>query len=671
MDLSWLEDPILGPDILIKHMIIAGAILFAGLILSIIIPRIVSKKIKDIFVKAQVRTKTKAKGKEKIEIEEIRKRAEYRLKQTLERPLRRSLSISLFLLSILIALMSIDIGLDTEIKILGSSFEAWQFLQLTVILGLILIFVIIAVDPIVRAIVYSLLGDRLNKSRKYKLFRAFRTPSKLLVVIIGVYIAINTTFSDSQISKQEWISDALLFGLVILAAYFLGQIIVLYTEPSFRGNERSTRNASKIVGRLIKAGIYILGGLVGFTLMGLDLYLIATSLGLIGFALAFGLQDTVANFAAGVMIAIDKPFVVGDRIRLDWGGNETWGDVRDMSLRSTWIKTPEGEMIVIPNNVIASSQVWNYTRDSPKLALHFDVGISYDSDWKLAENLILEILKNHPLVLDTPSPYVLLKEFGESSQILTLWFWIPEARDKVVIQSDILKRVKDAFDRNGVEIPYPYRTLVYKNDIQKPKVLGEDYKSPIFLPSEDFRQFKVKGDDVMDMGIENSVVLAPTSSPYPARITAPYVMETAKRLGASVTALFINTPGSYLSEGKKALQIYNEIAKKAGVPIKLLYKQGDVLENILMVVEQEKASIVVMGSTEESLFHSLTRRSISRELLIHLNIPTMVVPVKMRREMKKEVDDYQYDDGFADLGTIRELEDLESKGPQRNIRRRH
>ncbi len=663
MDFGWLEEPILGPDILLEEVLIASGILVLGIILAFIFPRLISRNIGELFVNYQMKQMEKKKKKTKDELEEEKVHIRRRMRRSLEKPLRRSLAVAYFLLFFLLAIYSIDIGLDTNIEIVSRNYQAWQFLQFGMILGFLVIFVILAVEPILRALVYSLLSDSYSKAGKYSLFRSLRFPTKFVILVFGIYITLITTFSKNELGPFEWLTRTLIFIIVLLLSYLIAQLFVALTEPTFKGRDRTTRAASKVVGRIIKVGIYLIGGLLGLTLLGFDLVYIATSLGLIGFALAFGLQDTVANFAAGIMIALDKPFIIGDRIRIDWGGKETWGDVRDISLRSTWIKTPEDEMIVVPNNVIASSQVWNYTKDSPKVALHFDIGISYDSDWKLAEKLMLAVIQKHPLVMNTPSPYVLMKEFGESSQILTIWFWIPEARDMLVIRSDILKRIKDSFDRNGVEIPFPYRTLVYKADISKPKVLGEEYHSPVFLPSTGFKEFKIANGGAVEMGISGSVILAPTSSSIPARSTAPYVMETAKKMGASVSALFIKTPGSDLRDGQKALRIYNEVAKNFGVDIKLIFKEGDILENILMAVEQENASIVIMGTTEESVFGSLTRRSISQELLLHLNIPTMIIPFSRdgARDITGKSEEFQYDDSTASLESIMALEKLEEK----------
>jgi K+-sensing histidine kinase KdpD len=113
-------------------------------------------------------------------------------------------------------------------------------------------------------------------------------------------------------------------------------------------------------------------------------------------------------------------------------------------------------------------------------------------------------------------------------------------------------------------------------------------------------------------------------------------METAKMMGASVTVLYIRTPGETIREGQDALRIYNEVAKGYGVEVKLLYKEGDILGNILDAVESESASLVMMGTNEETMFGRITKSSISQELLRHTSVPTTVLPIKALEKKKEE-----------------------------------
>ncbi|MBN1390820.1 MAG: mechanosensitive ion channel [Candidatus Thermoplasmatota archaeon] len=626
--LEWLEDPVLGSVIRVEDLLIAAAILVIGLILAAFMPRLLANNIARIFGNIEFRSMFKGRKGKGEDSEKERLKIDRRMDLTVAKPIRRGLVGFYLLLFLILAVYTLPIELHTKFRFLGNTYEVWRFLQFGVFFLLILLLSLFAIEPIMRVSIFQLLGDKVSKKSKYILYRSLRFSVKVMLIVLGTFVSLHLSFSVEQLGPLTWILKISVFVMILVMSYIAAQVVVAITEPKYRTGEKSKKDMGKAVSRAIKIGIYIVGALIGLLFLGISPTAIFGGSVVAGIVLGFGLQDTISNLAAGVMIVMDKPFVIGDRIRLDWGGIETWGDVTDISLRSTWIKTPEEEMIVVPNNVIASSQVWNYTRDSPRLALKVDIGISYDSDWRLAEKLILGILKKHPFVLNKPQPLVWMKDFGESAQILQMRFWIPEVRDRSAIKSDVLKKIKDSFDENGVEIPFPYMTVVYKKDIPKPHRLTEDYRSPIQLPSTGFRRYTFHEGPLMEMDTAKNTILVPTSGSLPARNSAPFVMDTAKKMGAAVTALYINPHGGASMEGQRALRIYNEMAKMFGVDIKLLYREGDVLENILEAAEQEEATMLIMGSTEENFFGKIMKRSIRRELLRYLSIPTMIIPIK-------------------------------------------
>jgi len=673
----WLDDPVLGSELKVIELMVACGIILFSLVSSLWIPGLISRSISSFFIdfeKKRLLKRKKKRGPTKEELDVV----ESHTHRTLELPLRRGLVIIYVLIFIFIALTYVDLDLNTEFNMGGVHYEAYRFVQWASIMVFFFFLAAFVTEPLVRASVYALFSQRMSNSQKYRLYRSLRIPVRVFFVILGLFWAFSYSFTKKQMIIGRTLTDILLFVLIITTCVVVARLTVALMMSSRKVRGREGAQQRKSIGRLIQAAIFIVGGFVGMLAMGLDPITIGTSLGLIGFALAFGLQDTVANFAAGIMITMDKPFVIGDRIRLDWGGRETWGDVTDISLRSTWIKTPEDEMIVIPNMLIASQQLWNYTRDSPKVAVETRIGISYDSDWRLAEKLMLDILNTHPLVLSKPPPHVWMSNFGEFSVDFKVRYWAADARDKWAIQSDILKKIKDSFDKNGVEIPFPYRTLVNKTEIEKPKRLEEPFTSPVYLPSAGFkRAYFGDGAGAFEMEEKETIVLSPTSAPYPAKMTAPYVMDLAKRMNATVAALYIQTDLGDIHEGKKALRIYNQISKLYNVSIKLIYEEGDVLERILHVAETEGVSLVVMGSTEESLYGSLTRRSITQELLTHLNVPTLIVPfkgeaMKKYEELKKkgdllkveeEIKEEEADIDEKQMAAIADLESMMNKGP--------
>ncbi|MCK5772430.1 MAG: mechanosensitive ion channel [Thermoplasmata archaeon] len=625
----WLADPVFGSELVVSDLLIAGGVLLFGIVTAFWYPGMMARQISRIFMNIELKRIKKQKKHQMTDDE--RENIERRSRRTVEIPLKRGLITIYLLIFFILSFLTLGIDMSTRLVMANQEFRAYQFVQWITIFTFFLLFSLFAAYPLLRAIVYAVFSQRLRNSEKYALYRSLKIATRLFLIVLGSYLAILYSFPLDQMVtyRASIVLNIHIFLLIILLSYISAKYISNIMGNSVKRRDRLEGGQKRSLSRLIQAGIYLLGGLIALLVIGLDPLTMGTLLGLIGFALAFGLQDTVANFAAGIMIAMDKPFVIGDRIRLDWGGREAWGDVTDISLRSTWIKTPEDEMIVIPNMLIASQQLWNYTRDSPDAAMLLNIQISYESDWRLAERSILEILKSHPFVLSHPPPTVLMTGFEENGVNLRTRFWVADARDKLAIGSDVLKKVKDAFDRERVEIPYPHRIMIRSEDHPKPGTSDEEYISPLHLPSTGWKKMVLKEDRVkLDMGSEEGNILSPTSGPYPAKITAPYVMGLARKMNAAVTVLFIKTPKGQVEEGKKALRIYNRIAKIYNVEVKLIYEEGDVLEKILSVAETEGATLAVMGSTEESLFSSMTRRSITSELLSHLNIPTLVVPFK-------------------------------------------
>ena len=191
--------------------------------------------------------------------------------------------------------------------------------------------------------------------------------------------------------------------------------------------------------------------------------------GILGIVIGLAAQDSLANLVAGVTLAMFQPFRLGDRLKI--AGE--YGVVEDITLRHTVINTWENKRVIIPNHIISKESIVNYTIKDRKILKSLDVSISYDSDMALARKIMVEEAKKHRdflFVEKTPDiPIVRLREFGESGINLRLLFWAKDFVTGVKMKYDIVEGVKKRFDKEGVEIPFPYRTVVYKKDLPKPK----------------------------------------------------------------------------------------------------------------------------------------------------------------------------------------------------------
>jgi len=248
------------------------------------------------------------------------------------------------------------------------------------------------------------------------------------------------------------------FLLVFAILYWGGKSVVLPMVSRVlrkRGLDEHARTPiRKMVAVLVLfAAIAVAFGMAGY---GNFLTSLATIAAAATLAIGFALQDVIANFVAGVFIYTDKPFRIGDWI--EWDGNA--GVVEDISLRVTRVRTFDNELLTVPNSNLTDGVIKNPVAKE-QLRLQFLFGIGYDDDIDKATEIIIDEAEKHDEILDDPAPSVRLTELGDSSVGLKSRVWIdePGRGDFVKTKGEYVKAVKERFDEEGINIPYPNRTI--------------------------------------------------------------------------------------------------------------------------------------------------------------------------------------------------------------------
>jgi small-conductance mechanosensitive channel len=189
----------------------------------------------------------------------------------------------------------------------------------------------------------------------------------------------------------------------------------------------------------------------------------------------FAAQQVFSNVISGIFIAVFKPFRVGDNISV----NGERGTVDDITLRHTVIKTWKNEYEIIPNSKISEENIINYSIKDPTVVGTVEIGISYDSDIDKARKIMVEeaeknegTLKNSRgadmnLLKRSETAKVRVTELGDYAVKMKIYFWAADKDNEIKIRYDLNEAIKKRFDREGIEIPFPYRTLVYKKDLEK------------------------------------------------------------------------------------------------------------------------------------------------------------------------------------------------------------
>jgi small conductance mechanosensitive channel len=224
-----------------------------------------------------------------------------------------------------------------------------------------------------------------------------------------------------------------------------------------KGLDESQLHLSELLRRMtlsiIRNSIIVLGILIALSQIGINLGPLLAGLGVVGFVIGFSLQDSLSNFAAGMMILIYRPYDVGDLI-------EACGEsglVSNMSLVSTTILTLDNQTIIIPNSKIWGDVVKNVTAQTMR-RIDMIFGISYGDDIPKAEQVLQKILDSHDRVLADPAPMVRVHELGDSSVNFAVRPWV-EMDDYWDVYWDITRSVKMRFDEEGISIPFPQRDV--------------------------------------------------------------------------------------------------------------------------------------------------------------------------------------------------------------------
>ncbi len=208
----------------------------------------------------------------------------------------------------------------------------------------------------------------------------------------------------------------------------------------------------------------VLGLLVGMSTVGIDLTSLTVLIGALGIGIGFGLQDIINNFVSGLVILFERPIQIGHRVQV----GDTAGRVVRIGARSTTIVTNANIALIIPNSEFISSRVVNWSLGGDRrVRFKIPVGVSYDSDPRVVERILLEVAAANEDVLKTYKPDVMFTGFGESSIDFELRIWTETQSERPgVIESDLYFAIWDALKAADIEIPFPQRDLHVKGPIR-------------------------------------------------------------------------------------------------------------------------------------------------------------------------------------------------------------
>jgi small-conductance mechanosensitive channel len=210
--------------------------------------------------------------------------------------------------------------------------------------------------------------------------------------------------------------------------------------------------------------IVSIGVLISFQFVGIDLSSLAVIFGLLSVGIGFGLQNITSNFISGLIVLFERPISVGDRVSV--GGVE--GDVIEINIRATKIRTLNNISIIVPNSEFVASNVINYSHGDSTYRLDLSVGVSYNSDLEVVIKALQEVIDENNDILSYPESQIHLAEFGDSSWDMQIRVWIPDVKRYPITRNELNQAIVHKFREREIEIPFPQRDLHMRSSVPLP-----------------------------------------------------------------------------------------------------------------------------------------------------------------------------------------------------------
>lgn len=242
-------------------------------------------------------------------------------------------------------------------------------------------------------------------------------------------------------------------GMILFVFYGIYRCIRFFLVRKFKKQEIS-ESVTHLVVKVLRIVMLGLAVVLVADQIGIKIIALISTLGVAGIALGLAAQQTLANFISGIILLMTKPFREGDLVELEG----TFGRVKEISLRSTALLTMDNILVDIPNQKIVESKIVNHTYN-PQIRMRTRVGVAYKTSIPQAQQVLLDLIRNDDHFLTQPAPEVIVVDYADSSIILELQVWIKDSRQEIHLDNEITENIKAAFDKAGIQIPFPHRQV--------------------------------------------------------------------------------------------------------------------------------------------------------------------------------------------------------------------
>jgi small conductance mechanosensitive channel len=302
----------------------------------------------------------------------------------------------------------------------------------------------------------AVIAELKSKGGKIEDYESYITAISGVEVDVSDASATWTVVTGWLTSKEggiRWAKNIAFFLVIIFVSWILSRVIGKAVKKAVANIQSASTLLKDFIVNITRKAILLVGFIAALSMLEVNIGPILAAIGAAGFIMAFALQGTLSNFAAGIMILIYRPYDVGDLV--DVGG--TLGKVAAMTIVSTTLRKVDNQKVVVPNNMIWGNIITNITGTS-KRRVDMVFGIGYSDDIAKAQKILEEILENHEAVLKDPEPVVKVHELADSSVNFVVRPWV-ETDNYWDVYWDITRSVKERFDAEGVSIPFPQQDV--------------------------------------------------------------------------------------------------------------------------------------------------------------------------------------------------------------------
>ena len=287
-----------------------------------------------------------------------------------------------------------------------------------------------------------------------EIFTLFNIYNDISEVVINVWnykiVAGNISFS---------IGNVFTLIITLYISNLLSKIVSTVLEKDVLQKFNFKRGVPRTISTLAKYTILTVGFLIAVAAAGMDIQNFTIILGALGVGIGFGLQDIINNFISGLILLFERPIQVGDTVQVD----QLWGTVKNIGIRSSVIRAFDGSEVIVPNSMLISREVTNWTLSDQKRRLEIEVGVEYGTDLEKVMKILVDSAKKHKSVMDDPAPSAWFTGFGDNSINFRLVFWHPEFDGSLTVKSEVAVTIFSAFEKEGITIPFPQQDVYIKS----------------------------------------------------------------------------------------------------------------------------------------------------------------------------------------------------------------